>query len=550
VTIVVVRRRALAWAGDDPATKAAMHVLERPISAALLIALMLNPTMYPRSSVMIGEISALVLIVPLLRLLPALVYQPMRMPLYGLTLLYALSRLHTLVLPRSTLDRLLLLGVTVLALVGLIRILRPHSTRSLSPSRWWRFSVTAARIATLALATAAVANIIGAVFFAELLTEAALASALIAAALLAGVMVLEGLVAILLRTPRGRTLHSVRTSGALIEQRISKALHFFALLGWMLATASLLNVLVPIVQIVERALAARWSLGTVNLSVGDVLVFFAGVYLAMLVSRFVTFVLREDVLPRLPLARGVPHAVTMLVNYSIVAVGFLLAVAAAGFDLTRLTIIAGALSVGVGFGLQNVVNNFVSGLILAFERPVQIGDVIEVGKNSGEVRRIGLRSSTIRTGQGAEVIVPNAQLITSEVVNWTFTDRERRLELKVGVAYGNDPAGVIDLLQKTLQAHEKVRSQPTPIITFDGFGESTLDFTMRYWGQLDDMLRISSDVAIAVYRALTDAGIEIPVPQRDLRIRPESGTSKSAAPAAAVTEVPVVDVRRAEHEAD
>jgi small-conductance mechanosensitive channel len=533
ITIVVIRRRAMVWAGDDPATNAAMHVLERPISAALLIALMLNPTMYPRGSVVVGEIAALLLIVPMLRLLPALVYQPMRKPLYALAALYALSRLHTLVLPRSMLDRLLLLTVTALALVGLMSLLRPgSSTHALSKSRWWGLSISAAKIAALALTIALVANVIGAVALSELLTEATLASALIAAALLAGVLVIEGVVAIVLRTPRARVLHSVRTSGPLIEQRIAGALHFFAVLVWIVSTAGLLNILAPTGHALRVGLAARWTIGTMSLSVGDVLVFMFGLYLAVLVSRFITFLLREDVLPRLPLARGVPHTITMLVNYGIIALGFMLAVAAAGVDLTRLTIIAGAVGVGVGFGLQNVVNNFVSGLILAFERPVQIGDVIEVGTNSGEVRRIGLRSSTIRTGQGAEVIVPNAQLISNEVVNWTFTDRERRLELRVGVAYGNDPAKVIDILHDTLAAHEKVRSQPSPVITFDGFGESALNFTMRYWGQLDDMLRISSDVAIAVYQALTKAGIEIPVPQRDLRLREMPGTLKLAAPEA------------------
>jgi len=143
-----------------------------------------------------------------------------------------------------------------------------------------------------------------------------------------------------------------------------------------------------------------------------------------------------------------------------------------------------------------------------------------------------------------------AQLISNEVVNWTFTDRERRLELKVGVAYGNDPAKVIEILQDTLAAHEKVRSQPSPIITFDGFGESTLNFTMRYWGQLDDMLRISSDVAIAVYRSLTNAGIEIPVPQRDLRLRDVQGPLKLASPDAAGTDDTTPDPPRTERGAD
>jgi potassium-dependent mechanosensitive channel len=497
-----------------------MHVLERPIASALLVGLMLTPSFYPNSSVFIGELAALAVIVPLLRLLPRLVYAPMRRPLYALAALYTLSRLHTLAIPRSGLDRLLLLVVALLALAGLVVLLRPGArTIALSTSRWWRWAVVVARVAALALAAALVANVAGAVALSEMLVEATLASALVGAILLAVVLVLAGLLTILLRTRRARALRSVDRYGSVVEARVRRVLSGAALVVWLVTTALLLNVGGSIWNGITSVLNASWQRGTVDLSLGDVLAFLAGVWLALLVSRFIRFVLEEDVLPRLPLARGVPNTITMLVNYCVIGLGFMLALAAAGVDLTRLTIIAGALSVGVGFGLQNIVNNFVSGLILAFERPVQVGDLIEAGTMVGRVTRIGIRSSTIRTGSGAEVIVPNANLVSNDVVNWTLSDRERKVELKVGVAYGNDPAKVVALLHDAVASQERIASNPVPVVTFDGFGDSALAFTVRCWGKTDELLRTGSDVAIAVNAALTEAGIEIPYPQRDLRVR-------------------------------
>ena len=142
-------------------------------------------------------------------------------------------------------------------------------------------------------------------------------------------------------------------------------------------------------------------------------------------------------------------------HYAVLLLGFLLAISAAGVDLNKVSLLAGAFGVGIGFGLQNVVNNFVSGLILLYERPVQLGDMVEVGGTTGEVRRIGIRSSTIRTPQGAEVIVPNSNLISDRVVNWTLSDRRRRMDIKVGVAYGTDPERVLALLVGVARAHPR-----------------------------------------------------------------------------------------------
>jgi small-conductance mechanosensitive channel len=208
--------------------------------------------------------------------------------------------------------------------------------------------------------------------------------------------------------------------------------------------------------------------------------------------------------------------------------------AALGIDLTKVTLLAGAVGIGVGMGLQNVVNNFASGLILMLERPINVGDEIDVGGVVGEVKRIGVRSSTIRTSQGAEVIVPNADLASKQVTNWTLSDRSRRYEIDIGVAYGSDPARVLHLLEAAAADVPEVQKRPKPRALFRGFGDSSLDFRLLAWVESSDVgLQAQNNLRMAILRVLGEAGIEIPFPQRDVHIRyapsdPEGGDAREA----------------------
>ncbi|MCJ7754955.1 MAG: mechanosensitive ion channel, partial [Thermoanaerobaculales bacterium] len=210
--------------------------------------------------------------------------------------------------------------------------------------------------------------------------------------------------------------------------------------------------------------------------------------------------------------------ISKVTHYVVVVVGVMVAATAAGLDFSRINLIVGALGVGIGFGLQNVVNNFVSGLILLFERPIRVGDRVEISQLSGVVTDIGMRASIVRTWQGAEVIVPNANLISSEVINWTLSDESHRMEISVGVAYGTDPQTVIDLLVLVAVGHPDVFRDPEPVALFLGFGESSLDFELRAWTG-GDFVRVASELRVAINTALAEAGIEIPFPQRDLHLR-------------------------------
>jgi potassium efflux system protein len=192
--------------------------------------------------------------------------------------------------------------------------------------------------------------------------------------------------------------------------------------------------------------------------------------------------------------------------------------AALGVDLTKVTILVGAFGVGVGIGLQTLVANFAAGLILLFERPIRVGDAIQVGDIQGQVRHIGVRASTVRTGKGADVFVPNAQLLTEKITNWTYADRTLRIDLPVSVAYDSDPRRLIELLHDVAISHPDVLREPAPAAFCLGFGASGLAFELRVWtSRIERSDSIRSELAEGVCAALAKA--KIPFPQREVWLR-------------------------------
>lgn len=191
-----------------------------------------------------------------------------------------------------------------------------------------------------------------------------------------------------------------------------------------------------------------------------------------------------------------------------------------GFGLSQITILGGALGVGIGFGLQAIVNNFVSGLILLFERPIKVGDMIEIGMEVGEVKELGLRATIVQTFDNAEVVIPNSELITGRVTNWTLSEKRVRVKLPVGVAYGTDISAVLKILLSCADANPMVLTKPEPKALFLAFGASSLDFELRVWiPDFAEGLVVRSELNQDIEAEFDLAGIEIPFPQTDLHLR-------------------------------
>jgi small-conductance mechanosensitive channel len=378
-------------------------------------------------------------------------------------------------------------------------------------SRWGALAERAARLLIALFVLAGLAGAFGFMQLARYLQEALLDSSGLAVIAFGILQVLEGLWAFLLRTRLLRRLHMVEHHRTLLQRRGERFLGQVAFVMWLGGSLINARLFEGVAGAISTVLRARVSFGALTLSLGDLVAFAITVWASFLISRFVRFVLAEDVFPRVTMTRGVPYALSNLIHYSVLFLGFMLALAAMGISLDRFALLAGAFGVGIGFGLQNIVNNFVSGLILLFERPVQVGDSVQLANVSGEVRHIGIRSSTLRTGEGADVIVPNGEFISGTVVNWTLTDRNRRLDVPIVVAHGADPDQVLALLRAVAGAHPYVLEQPKPGTFFLGSTPTGLSFELQAWtDHFGQSGATRSELAIAIHQKLAEADIPLP----------------------------------------
>jgi small-conductance mechanosensitive channel len=364
-----------------------------------------------------------------------------------------------------------------------------------------------------------IANVLGFLLLSNLLRLTALLCTCFALVLYTLVRVIDTMFAATLRLPVASSFASVRMHEAALVIWVRRAARMGAILCWLHITLRLLDIRDTVFGAIAVALNARTGIRGFDFSLGDVLGFLSVLLFGFLIASGLRFVLREEILPRWRLSRGVPETISTSFYYIALLFVFLMSLNAVGVELDKLTVLTGAVGVGLGFGLQNIVNNFVSGLILQFERPIRVGDALEVGELSGEVRRIGIRASTIRTWQGAEVIIPNSAFISGQVVNWTLTEPYRRVDIPVHVAYGTDPERVIRMLLEIAGAHPEVFPTPEPFAVFQGFGESALNFLLMFWAEQNTHFRLRSEISIQIACALRAAGIEIPVPQREVRMR-------------------------------
>jgi potassium efflux system protein len=509
-----MRLRIGKLAEQEPGLQRAVPILDLPVSTACALSLLIvPPSVYPQAPRLIQAIMGAVALIPIVVILRRLLERKLYPIVNALVVLYFIGHVQMLVASLPVLARLLFLGEMLSAslfLAWLIRGAHLGTTDDPSDGRFLRAMRTIAKIGLVLLPAAFFANIFGYANLGNLLGLLYLRSVYLAAMLYVSIRVLEGVIIVALQVRPLGMLRVVRLHRLRIQHRTCRVLEFLAFLFWLDTTLNYFGLRTPLIVTAIAALNANLAIGSINISIGQILAFLIAVWAAFLFSKFLRFLLEEDVYHYFHLARGVPYAISTTLHYIILLLGFLIALGALGIDLTKITILAGAFSVGVGFGLQNVINNFVSGLILLFERPIKIGDVIEVSGNVGEVRRIGIRASVIRTADGAEVIVPNGSLISSQVTNWTFSDRERAVEVSVSVVGGADPQRVIESLKSTAAAQPGVAKNPSPQVYVVNFSAAAVTFQLRAWtDRYQDWAQLRSDLSVAINETLAREKITI-----------------------------------------
>jgi len=264
-----------------------------------------------------------------------------------------------------------------------------------------------------------------------------------------------------------------------------------------------------------------FSLGESEISFLTMAYILLSIFLLFYLSGRFSKILKRSILKRYTNNLAMVHSIATIVRYVIVVIGLIVIVQSAGIDLSALSLLAGALGVGIGFGLQNITNNFISGLIILFEQPIKVGDRIEVANIKGDVIKISARATTVVTNDNISIIVPNSEFISSTVINWSHNDRNVSFRFPVGVSYKEDPRIVKKILMEVAEDNSGILKNPSPQVLFDEFGDSSLNFHLRVWTteytSRPNILK--SQLYFAIFKKFREAGIEIPFPQRDLHVK-------------------------------
>jgi potassium-dependent mechanosensitive channel len=505
---LLLRQRVIDQVGGD---SRAAKLFRYPVSLALLFALIVVLPLSSAAPELIKSLLFLLFMIPVLRFLPALIGPAIRPMLYLLVGFGLTAGIWEIVGAQGFLKRE---GLAVLSIATITLgawSIRPGRIRQLQPSIQRAPHVVGFLRATLILISGSLlANVFGYVGLSRILRSGTVHSALFAVILYTAFSTITALVSRLLGRDRAPLPATGQTHWEMVAKWGSLMLSTAAFLLWLYASLHFFGIRESVLDALSSVLTSPIRLRAIRFSLGDILTFILVFVLGVIFANIIRAILQIDVLMRLPLKRGLPYAISTITYYLLLLAVFLMALAASGVELSRFTLLTGAFGVGAGFGLQNIINNFFSGIILLFERPIRIGDSLEVGNIAGDVQRIGMRSTTLRTGQGAEVILPNSILISGQVTNWTLGQPQRRVELKVEVPSNTEPERVIKMLVEIAASHHDVLNDPKPAAFFIGFGNKTLNFELQFWvPQAAMLMQVRSELGVKIAAALQSLESEV-----------------------------------------
>lgn len=276
-----------------------------------------------------------------------------------------------------------------------------------------------------------------------------------------------------------------------------------------------------LIETISGILGFEIKFGSTSISLWTIIYLIILLYIVFWAAGKIRHILTDRVLVKTKLQHGARQAIGTIARYIVIVIGLLIALQTVGIDLTTLNVLAGAVGIGLGFGLQNVANNFISGLIILFERPVKVGDRIVVDNVVGQVVDIGMRSTTVITGDNISVIVPNSKFISENVTNWSFSDGIVRFGIPVGVAYGTDARRVEQIMLDVARDNPDVMEDPDPKVRFIEFGTNSLRFELSVWADTENVVKpqLISDLNMAIYDQFAVNNIEIPYPQLDIHMK-------------------------------
>lgn len=497
-----------------PIEKQTKTILSSPISAAVVSGIMISAFFFESIIPPYVEILIILVLLGTIFLLPKITTKSFRIPLILILLSYLIQVTETyLGYKNSSLRVFMIIDALILisALVVGKRIIS-GSEREFRPV--YRIFILLSPVFILILVVAVITNVIGMVNLSRFLIYGILNSTALGMVVFLSVRIVTSIVVLFFRFRKKFSIQALSAMLDVTNKRIKPLLNLIGLIVWLMFTLKGFDLYDVLVEKINDIMAIHWDVGEMTVSLGGILSFLGIFIIALLLSKLASAIFQDEWMVNV-LPRGVAPAVSLLMRIFLIGIGLYMALSAAGLDVSKLGFMVGALGVGIGFGLQNVVLNFVAGLILAFERPINLGDTIEVDQEFGVVTSIGVRSSNIKSYSGYEAIVPNGDLISKKVINYTLTDRNRRSKIIMKTAPDAEPEKVIDLLSEMAREHPATLDDPEPKTYFYGYDpDGNLSFTLLYWTTFSDTLKTDSEIALKIFAKLKEEGIQAPAPVR------------------------------------
>ena len=497
---------------DPSVSEIGRGIFKRPFFTAMFLASISAIPILMHGPIFIILPLLLVIVTSFTLLVPVVITKKFRVPVYLFTLIYIANVVQDFMLINDHAHRfnqLALNGVLILFFVWFNRKQKAIVAVHDSNSFWLNLIKTITPLFLVMVIVGIIANILGYLYLAYLVNHTVIHSFFIAIVFGLVYSTFTAVFTLFLYTPLAEKVHLLNKYRGYIINRSKAIFKMLFIIFWLRFTLNNLHLLVPLLEVYEDFVAIGFEVDEFEITVGAFVSFAIIILFTWLLSNLVRLLLQDEILSRFNMAKGTPMAIASLTYYSLMVIGLVMALLALGFDITHLSVLAGALGLGIGFGLQNVVNNFISGLILIFERPITVGDIVNLQTIEGTVISIGIRASKVQQYDGSVLIVPNADLISNQVVNFTLTDDKRRFILPIYTDTNADPKKVLELMTEAAVGIPEVISNPPARSYFVGTEDQSRVFKLYFWVSGIIFLQTKSEVTIAVHKILEENGIKV-----------------------------------------
>lgn len=488
----------------------ARFIYKKPVVSALLVVTTIAPYFYDHPPVFFLE--CVFLITTLLVLVMVRDHFPLSLfhflhQLFWLTVIYSLSNL---LIQITSLDRFVILILSIAAIVFAVIF---YKRTKKEPQGHLKYTQLTLKVFIALQVISLILNITGRFSLAKIISITAVFNLWMTMSLYFIIRIIIQALYLQLHTVKAEKSFISMVDYNTIQKKFRAFLSIFATLLWLFFLLQNLNIDDWVHDSLSDLLTLQHTIGGSTFTYGGFVVFFLVIWISSLLSKLISYFydISAQRTNDLSALKKKNRASTLLIRIGVFTVGFLLAVAASGFPLDKLTIIFSAFGVGIGFGLQNVTNNLVSGMILAFEKPIQIGDIIEVNNRTGTVKEIGIRSSKLATGEGSEIIIPNGDLISQNVVNWTLSNTNRRVEILISVTSGTEISKVTETLKNLLCNRDDIMLTPEPQVFLNGITDKSIDFRVLFWAaDISHYMELRSRILSDISDIFRKQGIEMP----------------------------------------